>query len=172
MQVNEKFPWALEEGAFCDYTQGVLYLVIKDEDWNSDQIESMEANPVSVMFGTPMHLGLFLVEGGALDTCDFYFSIQDCDEKEALLHDRELSVCLVLLDGNDVIRFIRTFALDEKRGDEIRTLLARLNEEPLMPGEFDVNAAGLMSACEPPELARYARVQFEMKPQKKKKANQ
>lgn len=163
MQVNEKFPWDLEEGAFCDYTQNTLFFVVKDESWNEDQLSVMKKEPISIMFGTPMGLGLFLVEGGALDTCDFYFNIQECDEKEDLLAQKKLNVALVLLDQDNIIRFERSKILGAQISEEIVQALRRLNEEEQAPGEFDCNALGLMSACEPAELGKYARIQFPLK---------
>ncbi len=66
MKKNEIIPWDLEEGAAMDYVDGVLWLVIKDDEWNENQLQAAN-DPFSVLVCETTGLLIFLLEGGPLD---------------------------------------------------------------------------------------------------------
>ncbi|MDE5759085.1 MAG: hypothetical protein K2H85_10810 [Allobaculum sp.] len=66
MKKNEIIPWDLEEGTAMDYVDGVLCLVIKDDEWNENQLQAAN-DPFSVLACETNGLLIFLVEGGPLD---------------------------------------------------------------------------------------------------------
>ncbi|MBF0578216.1 hypothetical protein IM774_00070 [Erysipelotrichaceae bacterium RD49] len=162
MKKNETFPWPMDDGAAMDFANGQLILAVKDEDWNENQLESAAKNPFNVLACETNGMIIFLMEGGPLDTCDFYFNIQECDEKDRLLAQKNLDVQAVLIDGNNVIKAVKSATLSAKTTEELHKLFEKQAKMEFMPGEYDVNLDGLMSAMEPPELARYGKVSFEL----------
>lgn len=163
MKINEKFPWPIEEGAAVDFTDGTFLFVLKDDTWNEAQLESMKAEPLSLLFGTPMDLGMFLLEGGALDTCDFYFDPAACDALPELLQAKEAAVDVVLVDGNDSICFSRKRRIPDALFAQLQQRLGAIARSEKAPDEFEVNAMGLMSAYEPAELAKFADWEMKLK---------
>ncbi len=162
MKKNEKFPWPMEEGAAVDFADGELIFAIKDDEWNDEQLESAK-QPFQVEVCFDNGLIFFLLEGGPLDTCDFYFNIQDCDEKDALLASKNLEVQALLINDQDVIQAVKSATLSTKQTTELIDLLKKQNQTEFMPGEYDCNVEGMQAAFEPAELARYAKFSFELR---------
>lgn len=146
-----------------DFADGELIFAIKDADWNENQIRSADAGPFSVLACETNGLLIFLLEGGPLDTCDFYFNVQECDEKDALLSCRSLPVQAVLIDKDNRIADIKSATLSEKTTDALRVLFEKQNAMEFMPGEYDCNVEGMQAAFEPAELARYKKLSFELR---------
>lgn len=163
MKKNEKFPWPLEEGTAMDFADGELILAVKDEDWNDSQLESAKNSPFSVLFCETNGLIIALLEGGPLDTCDFYFNIQECDAKDELLACKNLPIQAVLIDGQNNIAEIKSTTLSSEKTEELRKLFEKQAQMEFMPGEYDVNLDGMLAAFEPAELARYGKVSVELK---------
>lgn len=162
MKKNEVFPWLMEEGTAMDYVNGQLLLVVKDDEWNENQLTSAAREPFSVMACETNGMIIFLLEGGPLDTCDFYFNIQECDEKDQLLAAKNIDVQAVLLDANNVIKVVKSATLAAKPSEELHKLFEKQANMEFMPGEYDVNLDGLMATMEPAELARYGKVSFQL----------
>lgn len=152
----------MEEGCAVDFVDGCLYLVIKDDTWNEAQLAAA-SQPFEVSVCETNGMIVFLLEGGPLDTSDFYFNIQECDDKEALLNARNLEVRVVLLDENNTIALIRGATLSQQTTEKIVDLLRKQNAVQFMPGEYDVNVSGMQDAYEPAELAKFAKCTFEIK---------
>ncbi len=162
MKKNEKFPWPMDEGAAVDYASRELIFAIKDDEWNEDQLESAK-QPFEAEVCYDNGLVFFLLEGGPLDTCDFYFNIQECDDREELLQQQNLEVQALLIDANDVIRAVKSTTLSTKQTAQLMDLLQKQNQTEFMPGEYDCNVEGMQAAFEPAELARYAKFKFELR---------
>ena len=92
MKKNDILPWDLDEGAVMDFVDSEMLMILKDDEWNENQQKSATENPIQVVVCETNGTLIFLAEGGPIDTCDFYFNIQDCDEKKALLEQRNLEV--------------------------------------------------------------------------------
>ncbi len=159
MKRLEKFPWQIDEGAVCDYVDGTLILAVKDDEWNDAQLERA-GEPFGVEVCETNGIVIFLMDGGPLDTCDFYFNIQECDEKKELMAQKNLKVQAVLIDKDDVIRIIKTGSLTLEKTRELQELFKKQEAYDFMPGEYDCNVEGLQSAYEPTELAKYAKTSF------------
>lgn len=96
-------------------------------------------------------------------TCDFYFNIQDCDEKETLLKASNLEVKALLVNKDNVIQVLKSATLSKDLTKELQALFAKQNRIQFLPGEYDANLDGLQATFEPAELARFAKVRFALK---------
>jgi hypothetical protein len=162
MQKNEKFPWDVEIGAAVDYANGRLMFVVKDDSWNEEQLKTVKDGYAGYA-GFTNGLVIFLLEGGPLDTCDFYFNVQECEEKEALLNAENLEIAAVLLDENNVIADIRTSTQSKEVTKQIQDLLKKQDAIEFMPGEYDCNVEGMQSAFDPADLVKYTPVTFKVR---------
>lgn len=162
MKKLEKFPWSIDEGAVVDFADGKLIFAVKDDSWNDEQIRRV-GEPFSVLVCESNGIVAFLLEGGPLDTCDFYFNIQDCDEKKQLMDTENLDVQVVFIDGQDIIQAMKTGTLSREKTKEIQAILKKQEQFEFMPGEYEVNVEGLQSAYEPSELAKYQKTSFELR---------
>ena len=162
MKKLEKFPWSIDEGAVADFADGRLILAVKDDEWNDAQIERA-GETFLVEVAETNGIVIFLMEGGPLDTCDFYFNINDCDEANTLLAQKNLDVQAVLIDKDDIIRIIKSASLSSEKTKEIIELLRKQKNYDFMPGEYEVNVEGLQSAYAPSELAKFAKTSFELR---------
>ncbi len=152
----------MDEGAAMDFANGELILAFKDDEWNENQLESLQNNPLSVLVCENNGLIIFLTEGGPLDTSDLYFNIQDCDEADALLRTENLPVQALFINKDNVIQGVKSATLSAKITGELDGLLEKQAKTEFMPGEFDVNMEGLQSAYEPAELAKFKKLEFEL----------
>ena len=82
---KEIFPYEVEMGTIMDYVDGRFMLVIKDEYWTDEELRLLNS-PLELNFCYTQNTANFVVEGGDIDSSDFYFNIQDCDWKEQLLN--------------------------------------------------------------------------------------
>lgn len=161
MKTDEKFPYDLPLGSAVDYVNNAFLLVIKDDFWNDDQLKLMK-QPLDLHFGYTNGLAMFILEGGAIDSADFYFNIQECDEKEALLNAPALKVELVLVDEDNNIRFYKSKDLSAAQSDILKKTFEEQAAVEFMPGEYDVNVEGLQSAYEPFDLVKFARMETKL----------
>lgn len=145
-----------------DYAEGTLLFVVKDTDWNENQIQSAQRDPFHVVACETNGLLIFLLEGGPLDTCDFYFNIQDCDEKEKLLADNSLPVQALLVDGDNTIVAVKSATLSRQATQALHALFEKQDQMDFMPGEYDCNVEGMQAAFEPAELGRYEKLSFDL----------
>ncbi|MCF0105891.1 MAG: hypothetical protein HUJ53_03950 [Holdemanella sp.] len=153
---KEKFPYDIDLGAIMDYVKDHFILVIKDDFWTEEEIKLLQ-NPLDLHFCYTMDIAIFVLEGGSIDSSDFYFNIQECDWKEHLLNSRFIDVELLLVDKHNDICFKRKKTLNEQQSQNILTYLKKQNEVQFMPNEYDVNIQGLQSSYEPFELLKYAK---------------
>lgn len=143
-----------------DFLDGKFMLVIKDETWSEEEIAML--NSLRVAFCYWNDLAIFVVEGGDIDSSDFYFNIQECDQKEELLNQEQLAVEVVLVDKNNDILFKKSQIFTKEQSDKIRSFLKKQSEVPFMEGEYDVNVSGIQSAYEPFELLKFEQCAIEM----------
>ncbi|WP_317300617.1 hypothetical protein [Allobaculum stercoricanis] len=163
MKKNDILPWDLEEGAVMDFVENQILLILKDEDWNENQLQSATDNPIQVVLCETNGVLIFLAQGGPIDTCDFYFNIQECDEKKMLLEQRNLDVRLLLVNRENRIVALKSTTLSLKLTEQIVDILQKQDQYPFMPGEFDANVDGLMATFEPAELYRFKKLEFELR---------
>ena len=81
MNTREKFPYDLDLGAVMDFVEDHFMLVIKDEVWTEEELNLLK-QPLSLNFCYTNDIAIFVVEGGDIDSSDFYFNVQDCDFAE------------------------------------------------------------------------------------------
>lgn len=163
MKKNDILPWDLEEGAVMDFVENQILLILKDEDWNENQLQSATDNPIQVVVCENNGVLIFLAQGGPIDTCDFYFNIQECDEKKALLEQRNLDVRLLLVNRENRIVALKSTTLSLKLTEQLVDILQKQDQYPFMSGEFDANVDGLMATFEPAELYRFKKMEFELR---------
>ena len=127
----EKFKYDMEMGAVMDFVEDRFMLVIKDESWSQEELDLLK-NPMDLHFCYTQDIAIFVLEGGDIDSSDFYFNIQDCDWKDACLNSELVNIDVYLLNG--------------KKQAQVQ----------FMQDEYDVNVLGIQSAYQPYELNKYA----------------
>lgn len=165
LQVGQPFPYALEEaGTIMDYVDGHFILVIKDAFWNDAELAMAQRGSVELDFVYRYDVAVFLLTMGDIDTSDFYFNIQENEEKERLLaQSAPLSFAIVLLDEANRVCLRRDITLSKTDSACILEALRKQQSVAFREGEYDVNAQGLMSAFEPFEMQAFAVVKAVVK---------
>ncbi len=153
MEQKEKFPYEIEDGAIMDFVDGKFMFVLKDHAWSEEEIKMLKK--VRIAFCFTNDLAIYVLEGGDIDSSDFYFNIQECDEKDRLLSHEILPVEIVLVDQNNEICLKKSGAFSKEESAKIKDFLKRQSEISFMPGEYDVNVSGMQAAYEPYELLKY-----------------
>lgn len=153
--MKKKFEYDVDLGAIMDYVEDRFMLVIKDEEWNEEELALLN-NPLDLHFCYTNDIAIFVLEGGDIDSSDFYFNIQDCDWKESLLKSNTLDVEVVLVDGKNDICWQKRKTLSKEQSEQILSCLQKQAEVSFMPEEYDVNVQGIQSAYEPYELNKFA----------------
>lgn len=82
----ETFKYDIDMGAIMDFVEDRFMLVIKDEIWNQEELNLLKQ--MDLHFCYTQDIAIFVLEGGDIDSSDFYFNIQDCDWKDELLKKR------------------------------------------------------------------------------------
>lgn len=155
MKTKEIFPYDVDFGAVMDYVDGRFMLVIKDPSWEEEEIALLKQG-ATLRFCYTMDIAIFVFEGGDIDSSDFYFNIQECDQAESLLSCETLDIEVDLVDAKNRICWKKSKTLDKEGTKTILDCLRKQKEIVFAPGEFDVNVEGLQSAYEPFELEKYA----------------
>ena len=140
-----------------DYVNDHFMLVIKDEFWTDEELKMLE-QPLDLNFCYTQDIAIFVLEGGDIDSSDFYFNIQDCDWKDNLLSSSLIDIEVILLDQKNYICWKKRKTLNLQQSTEILNCLKRQNDVQFMPNEFDVNVQGIQSAYEPFELNKFSKV--------------
>ena len=153
---KEKFPYDIDMGAIMDYVNDHFMLVIKDDFWSDEELTLLQ-NPLDMHFCYAMDIAIFILEGGSIDSSDFYFNVQECDWKDTLLNSRFIDIEVVLVDKHNDVRWRRKKTLSEVQSQNILSYIKKQNEVQFMPGEYDVNIQGLQSAYEPYELLKFSK---------------
>lgn len=159
MRKKEIFPYEIEPGAIMDYVDDKFMLVIKDSEWSSEEVRLLDKG-AKLQFCYTMDIAIFVFEGGDIDSSDFYFNIQECDQAKALLNAQKLDIEVLLVNQKNQICWKKTKTLDKEKTQKILECLHRQSQISFAPGEFDVNVEGLQSAYEPFELEKYAVVEL------------
>ena len=160
MNTREKFPYDLELGAVMDFVEDHFMLVIKDEVWTDEELNMLK-QPLSLNFCYSNDIAIFVVEGGDIDSSDFYFNVQECDFAEKLLSMDCLDIELILLNAENEICYRRRKTLDKEQSKSILDCLQQQEKTQFMPNEYDVNVEGLQSAYEPFELLKFSKCAIE-----------
>lgn len=141
-----------------DYVDGRFLLVVKDDIWNQDELDLLKSETFTVHVCATNGILPFILEGGAVDSSDLYFNIQECDAREEILTRQEpYDMEIMLVDGNNDIRWHKRKTLSVSQNALLKSELEKQAAMEFMPGEYDTNVEGLMSAYEPFELLKYAR---------------
>jgi hypothetical protein len=161
MLKKEKFPYDLEMGAVMDFVDGRFMLVLKDEFWTDEEIAMLQSG-LKVYFCYTNDIAIFVLEGGDIDSSDFYFNIQECEDAQKILNADTLEVEVFLLNQDNEICFSRKSSLNAENTKAIQSCLQKQKDVQFMPGEYDVNVEGLQSAYEPFELLKYAKCEMKV----------
>ena len=148
---KKKFAYDVEIGTIMDYVEDHFMLVIKDETWSDEEIELIKKG-ATLNFCYTQDLAIFVLEGGDIDSSDFYFNIQDCD----------LNVELILVDGKNNVWYSKRKTLSSEQSKIILDCLKKQAQVGFMPGEYEVNIAGIQSAYEPFELEKFSKVSIKL----------
>ena len=154
---KKKFAYDVEIGTIMDYVEDHFMLVIKDETWSDEEIELIKKG-ATLNFCYTQDLAIFVLEGGDIDSSDFYFNIQDCDLKDEILEKELLDVELILVDGKNNVWYSKRKTLSLEQSKIILDCLKKQAQVGFMPGEYEVNIAGIQSAYEPFELEKFSKV--------------
>lgn len=158
MTDKAKFPYDIPEGAVMDYVNGCFLLVVKDDIWNQEEIDLLKTEPFTVHVCATNGILPFILEGGPVDSSDLYFNIQECDAREEILSKTDpYEMEIMLVDENNDICYDTRKTLSLSQSSLLRSELEKQAAMEFMPGEYDTNVEGLMSAYEPFELLKYAR---------------
>lgn len=157
--VSQPFPFEIEGlGTIMDYVEDRFLFIVKDEFWSEEEKAMLMQEPMEVALYYRYDVAVFLVNGGDIDTSDFYFNVQECEWKEQLLSSTTLQASLILLDQDNIVCCRRDVTFPKADSQQIIQLLREQNEVRYHEGEFDVNAQGLMSALQPFEMQEKATV--------------
>ena len=158
---KKKFAYDVEIGTIMDYVEDHFMLVIKDETWSDEEIELIKKG-ATLNFCYTQDLAIFVLEGGDIDSSDFYFNIQDCDLKDEILEKELLDVELILVDGKNNVWYSKRKSLSLEQSKIILDCLKKQAQVGFMPGEYEVNIAGIQSAYEPFELEKFSKVSIKL----------
>lgn len=158
---KKKFAYDVEIGTIMDYVEDHFMLVIKDETWSDEEIELIKKG-ATLNFCYTQDLAIFVLEGGDIDSSDFYFNIQDCDLKDEILEKELLDVELILVDGKNNVWYSKRKTLSLEQSKIILDCLRKQAQVGFMPGEYEVNIAGIQSAYEPFELEKFSKVSIKL----------
>lgn len=158
---KKKFAYDVEIGTIMDYVEDHFMLVIKDETWSDEEIELIKKG-ATLNFCYTQDLAIFVLEGGDIDSSDFYFNIQDCDLKDEILEKELLDVELILVDGKNDVCYSKRKTLSLEQSKMILDCLKKQAQVGFMPGEYEVNIAGIQSAYEPFELEKFSKVSIKL----------
>lgn len=158
---KKKFAYDVEIGTIMDYVEDHFMLVIKDETWSDEEIELIKKG-ATLNFCYTQDLAIFVLEGGDIDSSDFYFNIQDCDLKDEILEKELLDVELILVDGKNNVWYSKRKTLSLEQSKIILDCLKKQAQVGFMPGEYEVNIAGIQSAYEPFELDKFSKVSIKL----------
>ena len=158
---KKKFAYDVEIGTIMDYVEDHFMLVIKDETWSDEEIELIKKG-ATLNFCYTQDLAIFVLEGGDIDSSDFYFNIQDCDLKDEILEKELLDVELILVDGKNNVWYSKRKTLCLEQSKIILDCLKKQAQVGFMPGEYEVNIAGIQSAYEPFELEKFSKVSIKL----------
>lgn len=158
---KKKFAYDVEIGTIMDYVEDHFMLVIKDETWSDEEIELIKKG-ATLNFCYTQDLAIFVLEGGDIDSSDFYFNIQDCDLKDEIIEKELLDVELILVDGKNNVWYSKRKTLSLEQSKIILDCLKKQAQVGFMPGEYEVNIAGIQSAYEPFELEKFSKVSIKL----------
>ena len=158
---KKKFAYDVGIGTIMDYVEDHFMLVIKDETWSDEEIELIKKG-ATLNFCYTQDLAIFVLEGGDIDSSDFYFNIQDCDLKDEILEKELLDVELILVDGKNNVWYSKRKTLSLEQSKIILDCLKKQAQVGFMPGEYEVNIAGIQSAYEPFELEKFSKVSIKL----------
>lgn len=157
MKNREKFEYDIDFGAIMDYVENRFMLVIKDEDWTQEEIDMLNSG-INLHFCYTNDIAIFVLEGGDIDSSDFYFNVQECDWKDHLFASECLNVEVVLVNKKNEICFKKAKTLTKEQSSIIKDCLQKQNNVSFMPNEYDVNVQGIQSAYQPYELVRFEKL--------------
>lgn len=158
---KEIFPYDVEIGTVMDYVENRFMLVIKDEYWTEEELNLLKGS-IEVNFCYTQNTAIFVVEGGDIDSSDFYFNIQDCDWKDDLLCSSLIDIELYLVDAKNEVCFKKRKTLNQQDSAIILDCLKLQNEVKFMPNEYEINVEGIQNAYDPFELVKFSKVNIKM----------
>lgn len=156
MTEKMKFPYDIPEGAVMDYVDGRFVVAVKDDCWNEEELALLKQEPFVVTMCWYNGILPFILEGGPVDSSDVYFNIQESDAGDEILGlETAPDMEIVLVDAENMVEWQKRKTLPDAFWQQLKQLLKQQAQTAFMPGEYDVNVEGLMSAYEPFELHKY-----------------
>lgn len=153
---REKFEYDIDFGAIMDYVENRFLLVIKDEEWTDYELSLL--TDMDLNFCYTQDIAIFVLEGGSIDSSDFYFNVQDCDWKDSLLKSELVDIEVNLVDKKNDICWKKKKTLNKAQSRIILDMLDHQAKVEFMPNEYDVNVEGLQSSYEPFELLKFSKL--------------
>ena len=155
VEVNEKFFVEIEqEGTIMDTVDNELCFVYKDSFWCDYEMQSLNKKPCILHFGCKYDIPFFLLTiEDALDTSDFVFNPHECDEIQTFMQQNIINGVIYFIDSNNIVKAKKTFQLNQKMSDVIKSSLQGILSQPYNEKEFQCNLDGIMQTWEPFELA-------------------
>ena len=159
--MSEKFEYDVPFGTIMDYVAGRFMLVIKDESWNEME-QNLLRQKVAVKVVLLDGVICFILESQPVDSADFYFNVNECDEKGKILDPSNYEVSLYFLnkDNEVVCKKSTTLTLEQSEAfkKDLKTQMAlSLSEE-----KFDKAIASIQSRFEPYEIGELEGFSFEI----------
>lgn len=161
MKTLEIFPYDLDNGSVVDFVEDRFLLAIKDDFWSDEEMELLK-EPLQLQFCYTQDLAIFVLEGGPIDSGDFYFNIQECDDADKLLACDAIDVEVVFLNGANQVCWKKRARFSDAASRTILENLKRQKETEFMPGEYDVNVEGIQSAYQPYDLVKFAKASLKI----------
>lgn len=154
---KEVFAYPVEDGTIMDYVEDRFILVIKDDQWSPEELRLLE-QPLELHLCYTADIFIVVLEGGALDSGDFYFNIQESDGKDELLKQDTLTFEAVFLNHDNEICLKKSKTLNKEESSIVLKQLHQQATVTFIGEEYDVNVQGIQSAYEPYELIKFAMV--------------
>ena len=161
MDKKDKFEYDIDFGAIMDYVENRFMLVIKDEEWTQEEIDMLNSG-IHLHFCYTNDIAIFVLEGGDIDSSDFYFNVQECDWKNHVLNVDCLELDVILVNKENEICFKKSKTLTKEQSQIVQNCLKEQNLVSFMPNEYDVNVQGLQSAYQPYELECFEKCSIEL----------
>lgn len=155
------FPYELDNGSVVDYVDGRFLLALKDDFWSDEELALLR-EPLNLHYCYTNDLAIFVLEGGPIDSGDFYFNVQECDQMESLLEAPRIDAEVVFVDGANRVCWKKRATFSQEGSKAIHDTLSAQSKVDFMPGEYDVNVEGIQSAYQPYDLIKFAKAELKI----------
>lgn len=135
-----------------DYIDHRFVLVMKDPDWNDEQIR-LFSQPLDLSIGNSNGVVFFVLESLPVDSADFYFLPEVSDQKDQFEEDQKAKksadIDLYILNGKNEIVKKKSTTLNQEDSEKLWQMFADQRTGKAYEDEVDL----LMEFFDPYELA-------------------